>query len=530
MDMPPSGWYPDPYGMPGLLRWWDGSAWTQHTHEGAAADFSDASGPATMLDATRIGQPPAAQPTTIQPAIIAPATGQPTSAQPPVRPVDATTVQPTIITPQVRPVDATTVQPTIITPQVRPGDATMVVNPAWGAASAAATEPYGGLRPTRVQRPVPADASMDPTQTMRPAQGGGGANSSWPNAGSRQGAGSSWPNAGPAGDHATQVLPMDPVPWDSPSGPGRYAERASRYGYHRDQRRRRLLLAGLLAGGTAVALGLIALVVASLGSSGSVTPKADQTNAPAATTAPATTPTVQATSATPTATPTPSVSPLPAGVADSVSGLSYSLLSSPWATGCPGSLSSQQTLTWTAGEAAIAGQFTNNGQQVTWYGEACSGPLTQQYGYSGVSDLEPVTMNLVNQFDGPYYGALNHQRTQLASIPVSVSGHPGWEVKYLETYPYAASMGLPFNSEEAAVVVVDQGNGGPPAVFFVSVPSNLGVTWVDSFVGSLALTPTATPTTSATPTATSPPTPPQPGGNGGNGRNGGNGGNGGNNP
>ena len=32
MDLPPSGWYPDPYGTPALLRWWDGSAWTHHTH------------------------------------------------------------------------------------------------------------------------------------------------------------------------------------------------------------------------------------------------------------------------------------------------------------------------------------------------------------------------------------------------------------------------------------------------------------------------------------------------------------------
>jgi hypothetical protein len=475
MDMPPTGWYPDPYGVPGLLRWWDGSTWTQHTHEGSTTDFSNASGPATMLDGTAIGAGPAVRPTT----------AQPTSVQPPVRPVEATMVQ-----------------PSAFQPQARPGEATMVVHPAQGTAM----EPYGDPRPTRVQPPVPANAAMDPTQTMRPA------NPSWPNAGP-PGAGS-WPNAGPAGDYGTQVLPMDPAGWDSPGGPGGYDDRPSWYGYSRDQRRRRLLLAGLLAGGTAVVLGLIALAIGSLGSPGATAPTAEQTQAPV-TTAPATTPAVQATSASPTATPTPSVSTLPTGVTDSVSGLSYSLLSSPWSSGCPGGLSSQQTLTWTAGEAAAAGQFTNNGQPATWYGEACSGPLTQQYGYSGVSDLEAVTMNLVSQFDGPYYGALNHQRTQLASTPVSVSGHPGWEVKYLETYPNAASMGLPFNSEEAAVVVVDQGNGGPPAVFFASVPSNLGVNWVDSFVGSLTLTPTAsaTPTVPATAPATPTATAPPPGGN-----------------
>ena len=33
---PAAGWYPDPQGGQGL-RWWDGSAWTEHTHEGTPA-------------------------------------------------------------------------------------------------------------------------------------------------------------------------------------------------------------------------------------------------------------------------------------------------------------------------------------------------------------------------------------------------------------------------------------------------------------------------------------------------------------
>jgi Protein of unknown function (DUF2510) len=28
----PPGWFPDPYGAPALLRWWDGGQWTQATH------------------------------------------------------------------------------------------------------------------------------------------------------------------------------------------------------------------------------------------------------------------------------------------------------------------------------------------------------------------------------------------------------------------------------------------------------------------------------------------------------------------
>jgi hypothetical protein len=270
-----------------------------------------------------------------------------------------------------------------------------------------------------------------------------------------------------------------------------------------------MLLGGLLAGGTAVAIALIAIVVSNLSSPGSPAPTAATSAVPPASGASAsTTPTAQAT----TPSPTPSATGTAGGLSDSASGLSYAQLAAPWTSGCPAGLSNPQTLTWTAGESAQAGQFNNNGNQSTWYGEACSAPLPQQYGYTGVADLEPTAMNLVNQFDAPYYGALNHQRMQLASTPVSISGHPAWEVKYMETYPDAASQGLPFNSEEGAVVVADQGTGLPPAVFFVSVPSNLGVTNVDALVSSLTLT-VPSPTQSATP--------PQGGGdNGGGGGNG----------
>src|SRR5262249_53073343 len=105
MDIPPAGWYPDPYGVPGLLRWWDGATWTQHTHQGSALELADP-GPATLLDATQVG----AQPLPAGPGsrgadgsrtALHHAVPQPTTVQPAIRPGEVTLADPTAIQAQV---------------------------------------------------------------------------------------------------------------------------------------------------------------------------------------------------------------------------------------------------------------------------------------------------------------------------------------------------------------------------------------------------------------------------------------------
>jgi hypothetical protein len=63
MTMPPAGWYPSP-GEPGLLRWWDGSGWSEHRQnaeltaapavddESAAADEEQSPAPARPFTVT----------------------------------------------------------------------------------------------------------------------------------------------------------------------------------------------------------------------------------------------------------------------------------------------------------------------------------------------------------------------------------------------------------------------------------------------------------------------------------------------
>jgi hypothetical protein len=171
-------------------------------------------------------------------------------------------------------------------------------------------------------------------------------------------------------------------------------------------------------------------------------------------------------------------------LSDGQSGLSYAQLATPWQPVCPSDLNS--AFGWTAGESAVAEQF--NGGQATWYGEACSGPLPTQYNYTGAPDLDNTATNVAQTLENAYYNGLSHSIQPELSQPVTVSGHPGWEIEYLVNYTDAAAQGANSSTEEGAVVVADTGTGNTPVVFFTSVPAILGETNVASLLSSLQLT------------------------------------------
>jgi hypothetical protein len=73
------------------------------------------------------------------------------------------------------------------------------------------------------------------------------------------------------------------------------------------------------------------------------------------------------------------------------------------------------------------------------------------------------------------------------------------------TYPTAASLGLAWQTQLGAVVVVDRGTGQPPAVLYVTVPDNLGTANVGVILASLQLNaPPAAASPGASPAATPP--------------------------
>jgi hypothetical protein len=173
-------------------------------------------------------------------------------------------------------------------------------------------------------------------------------------------------------------------------------------------------------------------------------------------------------------------------VTDTASGLSYRLLPRPWQQGCPSDLTTPM-FSWSAGENTVAGHVSIGGSLIDWHGLACSGRLQQQFTYAGRADLAPTAMSLVGALDPAYYAGVPHSRTIQDSTAMQVSGHQAWMVEFGMNYPDGASQGLTWSSELGAVVVVDRGALQAPAVFYVSVPANLGPQKVTMLVDSLRM-------------------------------------------
>jgi hypothetical protein len=241
----------------------------------------------------------------------------------------------------------------------------------------------------------------------------------------------------------------------------------------------------VLSGVTAAVLAVIGMFVARIAKAPAPSTAAlsasSQTVRPSRATAPAS---ARRTSSAASARTSPA--PVPR-ISDASSGLSYRLLRSPWRRGCPAALSTQ-AFDWSAGENAVAGFLSGTGTNTAWYGNACSGVLTQQFSYTGPADLESAAASVTDALDVTYYSGLQHYRTLQASYPLWIGGHQAWEIRFAMTYPDAASLGLSWASEDGAVLVADRGAGRAPALFYVSVPNNLGTGNVSVLVDSLGLT------------------------------------------
>lgn len=172
-------------------------------------------------------------------------------------------------------------------------------------------------------------------------------------------------------------------------------------------------------------------------------------------------------------------------VTDTASGLSYQLLA-PWQQGCPSDLNTPMFI-WSAGENAVAGHVSIGGSLVDWHGLACSGRLQQQFTYAGPTDLEPTALSLAVALNRAYYSGVPHHSVIQDSTATRISGHQAWIVEFMMNYPDGASQGLTWSTELGAVVVADSGPNQAPAVFYVSVPGNLGTLYAPALLFSLRI-------------------------------------------
>jgi len=503
MDMPAPGWYEDPVEAGGPLRWWDGTQWTEHTAAvgGTAHPALESASRATPDPAP--GQYPG--PEAILPAPLVPPVPE---------------IAPTLAVP-----------PGLVVPPVPEIAPTLEVPPGLVVPPRPVVPPEPVVPPAPVVPPVPASpvpaSAADPSLTdwfqsiPFPVASRGGVPGRDDLAGQDDLAGRDGRGAAPAGGQELAVPPRTVRPGDTRvlerGGAGALAgfgwqngtpvspddtpllERSEAAGILRRNRTR--LMWGL-ALGTAMAMLIIGILVAVLGSA----PAARKTAAAARPSAIRTLAPKAAASATPTPAPGATTG---TAVTDAASGLSYATLGSPWAAGCPATMNNG-VFTWTAGENAVAGTIASAGG-APWYGSACSGLLGQQYAYTSVADLPQTAMNLVTAFDPTYYNTLPHVRSTQQNNPLQVSGHAAWIVEFQMTYPTAASLGLAWQTQLGAVVVVDRGTGQPPAVLYVTVPDNLGTANVGVILASLQLNaPPAAASPGASAAATPAATPPVP--------------------
>lgn len=461
--MTPAGWYRDPYDTPGLLRWWDGREWTQETRPeaddqpsngsgglGRAAD--DASPADTAADggdggagaqsraddastgargedagtgATPDGEPAGTDPRAHTAPYAAPdAAAAPRPAFEPAPDADAHAggaggappAAPAGIGTGAAP-EAGTETRTWSPPGAggawpAPGQSPWPPGP--GAAPAAAGPP--GQEPAGGPPPAPG-AWPAPGQAPAPWPQDGQAPGTWPQPGQATGA---WPQGAPGGWQPGQV----PPPWQ-------YPEPAWAAGAPGGRNRTRI---ALLVGGAVVLVILILVAVAVVASGvGGGTDKSGR-------------------------------SPVTATINDTKAGISYAGLGGAWHRETVSPNGGLARLGFDQGEDAIVMKNYDNGDP--YVASAYSGVVPSQATGSPqvtatalLATLEPVSYP-------------PHTRQELSSAAHTVDGHDGWLLKVRFNFPEAKARGWNFRSETAAMVVVDRGNGQPPAEFYVSIPDS----------------------------------------------------------
>lgn len=450
--MTPAGWYRDPYGTPGLLRWWDGREWTQETRPEADDQPSNGSGdlgraaddasPPDGAGERPSGAVPGPDDDTPRPDAAAGEGGVGTEPRADDAPAGAHGEDA-----GAAPGDG----PAGADPQAGTAPYAAAPRPAFAAAPDADAHTGGedGTPAGMGTAPVP-DAGAQPpggeTQTWSPP----GAGQAWPVPGQGPWPQGQAPAGGPPPGHpqggwpapgqAPGTWPQGQAPGAWPQGgwqpgqvppPWQYPEPAWGAGAPGGRHRTRI---ALLIGGAVVLVILILVAVAVVASG--VGGRTDNSGR----------------------------SPVTATINDTKAGLSYAGLGGAWHRETVSPNGGLARLGFDQGEDAVVMKNYDNGDP--YVASAYSGVVPSQ----ATGSLQATATALLATLEPVSYPP--HTRQELSSAAHTVDGHDGWLLKVKFNFPEAKARGWNFRSETAAMVVVDRGNGQPPAEFYVSIPDS----------------------------------------------------------
>ncbi|MEV7908064.1 hypothetical protein AB0P04_41340, partial [Streptomyces anulatus] len=172
-------------------------------------------------------------------------------------------------------------------------------------------------------------------------------------------------------------------------------------------------------------------------------------------------------------------------IQDPATGMSYRFPGSAWAV--PESAGEDPLgFVWTSATVATA-QENYDGLGHRWVGNVLTGELPDKYGYDGVGSMRGIAATLLHATEPTYYSP-PHKRKIVKDEAIKVSGKDGWLFMFdLDFSDQAQANNWQWNTERAAFVIVDRGEGKRPALMYLSIPDNLDISVADQVVDSLKI-------------------------------------------